>query len=365
MISIISPLHIEGKYVEDSTGNNITLKGVVYGRFIDSPYGDWQLPSGSVEWTTWNASAAGETLDAMKSWGSNVVRVMFTTAWWLNNVGGFRTSIQTFISMAAQRGMYVDLCPWRNNATGTAPGNLPWAPYDPNNNILNSSTDFVNFWASMASALGNNPNVLFELYNEPQGNSTTWFSVVQSTITAIRSTGSTNIIVVQHGYGVGVDFAGFSRFNSGSRVGAIYTLDWINNYPLYDPTNNILYSSHLYRTSFYESSWNYSEIYSPTWVNFTSNDMLWALNITGVLNNPHPLWIGEIGCSNWASDQTTERAWYDSSLSMLDNSTVGTVGYAGWDFWSNGEQWGLLNGAANYAPTSAGQILINHMTLAS
>jgi hypothetical protein len=196
--------------------------------------------------------------------------------------------------MAAQRGIYVVLCPWRNNATGTAPTDLPWAPYDAGNNVLNSSNDFVNFWSDVAAALKNNSNVMFDLFNEPQGNATIWFSVVQSTINAIRSTGSTSIIIVEKGYGVGVDFSGpsgFAYFNSGGRTAyTISTLDWINNYSLSDPANNTLYSTHIYRGGFYDSYQNYTEINSPSWVNYTTNDLLWALNITGVLNNSHPLW---------------------------------------------------------------------------
>jgi hypothetical protein len=358
------PLHIEGNQIEDSAGNNITLKGVDYARWIDTPYGDWMLPDGSTEFGTWDPVAAQDTLAAMKSWGCNVVRLMFTTEWWVDNEGDFRTNIQTFISMADALGIYVVLCPWRNNATGTEPSDLPWAPYDPNNNILNSSTDFVNFWASVASGLGNNSNVLFDLFNEPGGDEATWFSVVQSTINAIRAAGSTNIIVVEYGDGVGVDFAGFSLYDSGVRTGSIWTLDWITQNPLSDSDNNILYSTHLYRSNFYDSSQGYIEINSPNWINYTSNDLLWALNVTGVLNasRTYPLWIGEIGCSNWASDLTNEQTVYAATLSMLSNTTFGTDGYAGWDFWQTGEQWGLVQaGAAGYQPSSAGQILVNQL----
>jgi hypothetical protein len=364
-IATTLPLHIEGNQIRDSAGNDITLKGVDYARWIDTAYSDWMLPDGSVEWGTWDPVAAQDTLTAMKSWGCNVVRLMFTTEWWVDNEGDFRTNIQTFISMADALGIYVDLCLWRNNATGSAPTDLPWSPYDLNNNVLNSSTDFINFWASVASSLGNNSNVLFELYNEPQGDATTWFSVVQSTINAIRATGATNIIVVQYGYGCGIDFAQFAFSNSGGRTGSIWTMDWVTQYPLTDPDNNILYSTHLYRSSFYDSNQNYIEVNSPTWVNYTSNDVLWALNVTGVLNatRTYPLWIGEIGCSNWVTDQTNEQAVYSETLSLLNNSTIGTDGFAGWDFWQTGEEWGLVqSGVAGYQPSSSGQILINQLT---
>ena len=358
-VSALSKLHVEGRYLKDDSNQTVTLRGVDYARFLDGITGDWILPKGGVEWSTWDPTAIGENLDAMKSWGINIVRVTFTTSWWMNNAT-FRTYIQDFISMADQRGIYVVLCPWRNNATEpiTAPTDLPWSPYDAGNNVLNSSTDFVNFWSSVATSLKNNSNVMFDLFNEPQGNATLWFSAVQSTIDGIRSTGSTNLIVVEYGYGFGVDFSGFYYFNAGGREGSIWTLDWINNYPLSDPANNILYSPHIYRNVFYDSSQNYAEIWSPLWVNYTSDDMLWALNIIGLPNNSHPIWVGEIGANAWwtGADLTAEYNWYNYVLSFLNQHTDG---FAGWWWWDMGTEMQLLNGADNYTPSDVGQFLID------
>jgi hypothetical protein len=339
----INPLHVEGRYIKDSSGQIITLTGVDYSRFIDGPTGDWILPNGQVEWATWDPNAAGENLDAMKLWGCNVVRTLATTEWWVDNVNNFQSNLESWIVLAAQRGMYVDLVFWRNNGTEQAP-TLPYAPYDAGNNVMNSSTDFVNFWASVASELKSYPNVIFELWNEPAAgyglpaNETDWFNTVQRCVTAIRNTGASNPIVLEWatwGY----------DFNSGYTSG----MQWVNQFPINDSLNNLVYSVHLYRGGMYNGQTG-QQYYSY-------NDTLFALNVTRVLSTAliKPVWVGESGFNLWASDQSNETVWYNSTLSILNQYGIG---YAAWWWWPTGTQFGLfITGSANYFPDVAGQIL--------
>jgi hypothetical protein len=338
------PLHVVGNRILNNDGSVIYLRGVDYSYFIDGPYGSWRLPNGQIEWNTWDLNAIASNLDAIKSWGGNCIRVLATSQWWVSNTGNFRNNLETFISMASERGIYVEFTFWRNNDTQTQPA-IPYPPYDIGNNVINSVSDFVNMWASVATSLKGYPNVLFEFWNEPHGDAiaeASWFDVTQQCITAIRNTGSTNLIVSQWGFGVGLDFD-----NSGS---SIWTMDWVNNYPLADSSGNLIYSTHIYRNMFYHCN-------SGTFV-YSLDDMISALNRTifSVVTDK-PVFIGEIGCSNWHNDQANELTWFTNTLSLLNQHNLGYCDWA-WAPWDSGTEWGLMvSGQPNYAPNQAGQIL--------
>jgi hypothetical protein len=120
---------------------------------------------------------------------------------------------------------------------------------------------------------------------------------------------------------------------------------------LHDPKNNIVYSTHLYSNSFYDSIDDYNSKYSYS-------DMLWALNVTGLLAlaSEHPVWIGEIGCNLWDSNMDNEYAWYNNTLTILNQYSIGYSAWA-WAPWKTGTQWGIVTGDSNYQPNQAGQIL--------
>ena len=190
---------------------------------------------------------------------------------------------------------------------------------------------------------------MFELWNEPNGDAeaeASWFSVTQQCINAIRGTGSTSIIVVQWGSDTYLDFQNYSTASTTAS-----SMDWVSSNPLNDTINNIVYSTHLYSSGFYDSLNNYVQKYSYS-------DMLWALNITGLLSlaSQHPVWVGEIGCDLWASNMSDEYAWYSNTLTVLNQYGMGYCGWA-WAPWSTGTEWGLVSGQSNYAPNQAGQIL--------
>jgi hypothetical protein len=324
----------------------VILRGVDYSYFIDGPYGSWMFPDGEIEWNTWDKTALNSNLDAIQSWGCNVVRVVTTVQWWTQNTNDFRSNVEYFISQAASRGIYVDFVLWRNDAVEGQPS-LPYPPYD-NSSIINNVSDFVNVWTSIAATLKVYPNVMFELWNEPNGDAAaeaSWLSASQQCISAIRGTGATNLIVVQWGSNIYLDFQNYSPNSD-----AYSSMDWASSNPLKDPVNNILYSTHIYSSDFFDSLNNYVLKYSYS-------DMLWALNFTGLLSfaSEHPLWIGEIGCNLWASSMDNEYAWYNNTLTILNQNDISYSGWA-WAPWRTGTQWGLVTGQSNYAPNQAGQI---------
>jgi hypothetical protein len=245
--------------------------------------------------------------------------------------------------------MYVVFGFWRVTGTGGQSG-LPYPPYCENNSFIKNETDFVNLWRDVANNLKGYPNVLFELWNEPVSNESSWFSVVQQCITAIRSTGASNIIVVQWGYCLFVNMQG--KGAPGSYSG----LDWIEQHPLNDSTGNLLYSTHIYRD-------NLQKTFSPTLAYaYAYDDLKLAFNYTKVIytvnNLTKPLWIGEVGPNQWnTNDIENEYAFYNNTLTIMNEWYIG---YAAWWWWVTGNAWGhIQSGQANYAPNRAGQILQN------
>jgi len=348
-----TPLHISGNQILTANGTPLILKGMDYTYFMDSEGGSWMMPDGSIEWMTnpMDKTGVADFLDFMQASNCNVVRLHLTVQYWLDNSNNYQSNLEYFITQAANRGIYTEMDFYRNNATGGEPvGYLPWQ--DAGNNVLNSSADFVNLWGNVSATLKNYPTVMFELWNEPSGNEALWFNVTQQCINNIRSTGATQPIVIQWDVCIYFNFyAGYSPAGVGS------SMNWVTDYPLNDPSGNLIYSTHLYRNNFFNSSNGYQQVYSYS-------DMHYVLSACGVLSvaATHPVFIGEIGCSLWATDEGNEMTWYNNTLTILEQNRIGYAGFAA-PPWRSEEQWGLVYaGLANYTLDAAGVILVNHIS---
>ena len=160
------------------------------------------------------------------------------------------------------------------------------------------------FWTDMANNLKDYPNVIFDAWNEPNVGSDVdmipagFMTYLQTMYTAIRSTGATNLIMMQwhmgwfpNGYG-----------NS---------LSWVKQIDDTIHPTNIVYTTHLY-------------YYAPT--DLTS---YWATDYAGLktqlqtgidsMGIAAPLVINEEGsCLSYSSKQTKRR-------NMVDKPTTGTT----------------------------------------
>ena len=341
----IKPLHVAGNKILTSDGDVVILRGVDYSYFIDGPYGSWMLPDGEIEWNTWDTTAINSNLDAIQSWGCNAVRIPTTIQWWTQNTNNFQSNLQYFISQAASRSIYVDFVLWRDDAGEGQQPPLPYPPYD-NSSIIKSVRDFVNVWSSIATSLKGYPNVMFELWNEPNGDATaeaSWLNATQQCIDSIRESGARNLIIVQWGSNIYVDFQNYR-----GTPDSYGSLDWVSTNQLNDPAKNIVYSTHLYGNSFFDSMNNYVPKYSYS-------DMLWALNFTGLLSiaSQHPVLIGEIGCNLWAGSTDNEYAWYNNTLTILNQYAIGYCGWA-WAPWKTWHSMGSCKRAGKLCTKSRG-----------
>ncbi len=343
-ITGISPLHVDGANIKDTSGNIVALRGVNKHGFEDDPAGSWQRTDGGVTYGSFDASIVTDNFEAMRSWGINCVRMYSTVEFWVDNTGNHRQIVKDTAKLAAEQGIYLVYSFWHITKDSNMP-DAPYLPYCENNDYLSSTSDFVALWKSIAMELKDYPNIIFELWNEPRGDQQTWFNTAQQCINAIRETGATNLITVEWHWGMD---ANLSYPNS-----PLGTLSWITQYPLTDSTANIIYSVHNYRGDIYYSdttprlnSYNYSDLQSGftfALYNYT----------TSILKKP--LIVGEIGANMWQTG-----AEYQHELDYLRNSLTIFNGwglnYCGFWWWPTG-QYALLKSGPNYQPNDAGAIL--------
>lgn len=354
-IIYISPLRVEGRYIKDVFNNTVMLVGVNQAGFIDS-FDGWLNPEGATYTSglgIWNPDAVKYNLDGMKSWGINCLRLHTSIEWWVYDNSSYRQHIKDTITWAGERGIYVIVEPFW--VKGYHP-QVPWPPYIDEAGgslIITSRQDFVNYWASVANELKSFPNVLFEIFNEPHGVDAKedFFNVTQQCINAIRATGAGQIIVVQWAYGIAVNL----DYPDGIPEGK---LTWVEEYPLSDPLNNILYSTHYYRSFIHRTDggrvnvWTYDDI--KLGLQYTLVDY--------VLNNlSKPIIVGEIGANMWFTGEELERelAFFNNSLSIFNEWGIS---YAVWVWTIPAHmQNGLLQNDYPWLPPPGrnGQILIN------
>jgi endoglucanase len=178
---------------------------------------------------------------------------------------------------------------------------------------------FADFWTRMATKWGSNPNVMFNLVNEPHDISATqWVSAANGAIAAIRATGSTNTIVVP-----GVNWTGAHSWSSGDGYGSSNEVAMRG---VVDPGNNFLIEAHQYLDS--DSSGGGGNCMSATigserlsgWVKWLRDNKMRGM-------------LGEFAGGNNA---TCNAAVTDMLTYMMANSDV----LDGWTWWAGGPMWG-------------------------
>ncbi len=355
---ITSGLHTDGKYIEDSSGNIIYLRGFQKVEMADYSDGVWM---GSL---TWNATNVKTELEAMKSQGANTVRCIQAIENWkydLSTPGGIpnREAVEQLLTIAQQEGMYVIFTPYRvtNYVDGGNQDPLPYPPYQTSagaSSVIGSTQDFVDYWSSVASVLKNYPNAIFEIWNEPHGDDaamTQFFGVQQQVINAIRATGAQNIIMAQWDMGSWVNLDDPS---SGS------TMAWITQANLTDPLNNLVYVTHIYReygdTGIYsdpasiakwgtDHAYDYNELIKA----FQDEKLDWVLN---TLNKP--LFVTEIGCDVAQSgpEASYETTAFANALKIFNEWGINYIIH----WWRDIGIFSLNSGPPNFTPTAGGTI---------
>lgn len=364
IVTTILPLHVEGRYIKNFLNQTVMLRGVNKVEFADDPDGTWM---GDTYWTDENVKAE---LDAMKNWGINVIRCHMSVELWKYDVGpksrhpsspycsiSARTAIKRLIEFAAERGMYVILdgftvrCYWTNGEQDP----LPYPPYQTSpgaSSVIANEQEYIDYMVSIVNELKGYPNVLFELWNEPTAKEgydeeeckESWFTVSKRTISAIREAGASQIIVFQWGMGsyVNLDYP--------PPEGDAAILDWVWEANLTDPLGNIIYSTHIYR------SWGaFHHTIPDWWLAWEYKELMDAFDymMFDEATQKYPLLVGEIGCDVEAEDLNHELTAFENCLSIFNDMGIHYAVF----WWREIGQFRLHDGAPDFIPNDAGQIL--------
>ncbi|HEY9325311.1 MAG TPA: cellulase family glycosylhydrolase [Candidatus Limnocylindria bacterium] len=287
-------LHVEGNRVMNATGQPVILHGV------NRQGSEYMCVQGR---GIFDGPSDQASIDAIKSWRANAVRVPLNEDCWLgiNGVpteyGGatYQQAIKDYVALLGQSGLYVVLdLHWA--APGTVLANGP----QPMPNADHSPA----FWSDVAAAFRGNDAVILELFNEPfpdnnQDSDAAWIcwrdggscpgvpfeaAGMQTLVNAVRGTGATNVIA----FG-GVQFGG--------------TLSRWREFRPIDPQNALAVAWHTY-------NWTWC----VTVACYESN--------VGVVAAEVPVIATEIG-----NDQC-DAAWLNALMDWLDGRQIGYLAWA-------------------------------------
>ncbi len=385
------PLHTQGNQILDQNNQAVNIRSIGMAGFAPDIY--FWSPSGSDTWAgQWGAVTTQDmdnTFAAMQTtWHANAIRVMYLPEWyWQDTVYppaetpgsspatmSTRTYFKTILTEAAKYGIYIDFVPYQltaNSASYTSDPYLtsniagaqgmPLCGWDSQgqNFIASTGMSEANFWnayyTQMANDLKAYPNAIIEAWNEPSNPYSTntvnpGFLQYQTIMyNAIRSTGATNLIMMQWMDG---------WYPNGWNMDLSWATQIVNT--LGGAPTNLVFTTHFYwyAPADLRSLWtNYQNFRGSTSI---ADAIAKAKASMGV---NYPLVVNEEGSSMAiSSDKNTDVNWYKTVLSAQINNGIGLSGYfwvsdAGIGFAWTGET--LMSTGTNYTPNAMGQAFIN------
>ncbi|MCK4434797.1 cellulase family glycosylhydrolase, partial [Candidatus Bathyarchaeota archaeon] len=265
---LISPLHVNGRYIRDQNGSIVHLRGVFKAEFADTCTG-WFPRQGQPTYDGYNyffEDGVHAMCQALRdTWGANVIHTYTWAKWWIDNAQRTISTLQPgtdyslkhclrrFIEIAGQYGIYVSL-----RFYGITPGveggddriemPYPELPEYPGSHYLGSHDgsvianrdEFIALWGNIASEFADLPNAIFYLYDEPICYSSEWTETVGMCVSAIRS--------AENASGYGIDHIVMAMLgHCGSVTWALDYIDANKANPSNYPLDNVAFSSHIYR----------------------------------------------------------------------------------------------------------------------
>jgi endoglucanase len=234
--------------------------------------------------------------------------------------------MNAFVNYATSKGDYVILDPHN------------FARYYPGSNIESSSTNivgsstvpnsqFADFWSRVATQYKGNSHVIFNLMNEPNTMPTEqWVSAANAAITAIRTAGASNLILVP-GNGYTGAWTWSSNFYGTPNATAMLNIT--------DPGNNYAFDVHQYLDS--DGSGTHSTINNddPT----TGSQRLTAF--TQWLHDNHKRgFLGEFAVAASTVGTGSSQIGDEALTNMLNLVQSNSDVWMGWTWWAGGPWWG-------------------------
>jgi len=295
----LAALKIDKNKIIDTTGKTVKLHGV------NRSGAEFSCIQGH---GIWDGPTDQSSIDKIKSWNVNVVRVPLNEDCWLgingvpSNMGGeaYIRAITDYINLLNNNNIYVII-----DLHWTAAGGTKATEQAPMPNKDHS----IDFWKGAASHFKGNNAVIFDLFNEPYPNGNTFDSTeawlcwrngqsctgtnfavagMQDLVTAVRSTGATNILML----------GGLAYSNS---------LTQFNRYAPNDTLSQIAASWHSYN------------------FNYCKDQNCWQQYIQPVAEK-YPVVIGEMGEDDCA------HGYVDRLMDWADAHGLNYLGWT-WNTW--------------------------------
>ena len=358
--------HISGNQILDSSGNPVRIAGINW-------YG-FETPD-EIAHGLW-AQDYHAVINDIKNLGYNTIRIPFSNQMvetpivpqnfsQYNGTGPINTDLaglnslqilDKIISYAGQAGLKVILDNHRSEAGETAEANGLWYT------SAYPSSAWVSDWATLARRYAGNPTVIgFDLRNEPHtpagmtyAQGATWGTGVAATDVRLAYEQAGNAILAVNpnalifAEGIGETPNSSGGFDSTWWGG---DLALAGQFPVtLSSPGHVVYSAHDYGPNLFQQTWFNSSTTSA------SLDAVWA-KFWGYLytQNVAPVWVGEFGTGNAASDVSSSAAgsqgqWFSSLMSYIKSNPA-----MGWTYWAlNGEDsYALLDNSYDATPVSA------------
>jgi len=318
--SSTSWLRVEGNQLVDAAGQPIVLHGV------DRSGTEYACVQG---WGIFDGPFDAASVAAIASWGVNAVRIPLNEDCWLGINGvkpaysgtNYRKAIEAYVDLleADHVEAILDLH-WSAPGTELATGQAEMADADHS----------PAFWSSVAGAFRAQPNVMFDLFNEPEaiswscwlkgceipasGGHPAWQAAgMQTLVDAVRNAGATQPIMLG-----GVDWATNLE-------------GWLAHEPV-DPLHQLVASFHVY--------------------NFTgcSTTSCWDSTVLPVARAV-PVVTGEVG------QNTCGGHWASSYLDWANQHGISYLAWT-WDTW--GCPYGLVT-SYDGSPSAWGRLLLSDL----
>jgi len=211
-------LHVSGNRLVDSAGRRVVLHGV------DRSGGEYACVQG---WGIWDGPMNQASVSAMKGWHVTAVRVPLNEACWNGESyvkpqfrgASYRRAVQAYVRLLNRNGMVAILDLHWTDGVYTGPSSGCGSSEAVCQKPMPDAGQSIRFWTSVARAFKGNDAVIFDLFNEPYperapggseaegwrcwlrgGGACAGISYrvagMQSLVTAIRSTGARNVIML-------------------------------------------------------------------------------------------------------------------------------------------------------------------------
>ncbi|MGA2552076.1 MAG: glycoside hydrolase family 5 protein [Burkholderiaceae bacterium] len=361
-------IRTSGSHLIDASGATVQLRGVDVSGLESVAIQGWD-PANPWGGGTGTATPNWNTI---KTWGANAVRLPLNEASWLGltcideggigsvvingvktqDVAGatiqadpgknYQATVAASVAGATEAGLYVIL-----DLHWTAPGTAcPMAQ-----NPMADSDHSVAFWTSLATAFKGDPNVVFELFNEPYlywitAPQTDWGVLLAGGTESQYVTGGTPYTIAVNWPAAGMqEMVDAVRATKATNViltsGVNWAQDlsqWLANKPQ-DPLNQLGAVWHAYPT--YGTTFGTAAYIQPNY-----SPQIWA-EVSAILAAGYPVVITEFGDQNSAG--TTTAPFASNLLPWADANGVSYLGWT-WDVWQNPNNVLITDAAGDPTP---------------